>query len=105
MRSACCTADSRRSSKPDTSRIDSGAGGQSMLSVNVRSVRCPGVNRQITEFAVKKLFLTRPKSVKQTKLRKTRSNLETSQRKPEKTFHCSNVGMILCQMMKRRFAS
>jgi hypothetical protein len=75
-----------------------------MLSVNERSVRCPGVNRRITEFAVKKLVLTRPKSVKQTKLRKTKSNLETSQCEPEKTFRCSNIGMILFKMMKKQFA-
>jgi len=36
-----------------------------MLSVNERSVRCPGVSRRITEFAVKKLVLN-PTETRQT---------------------------------------
>jgi hypothetical protein len=36
-----------------------------MLSLNERSVQCPGVNRRITEFAVKKLVLN-PTEIRQT---------------------------------------
>ena len=55
-----------------------------MLSVNERSVRCPGVSRRITEFAVKKLVLN-PTETRQTdETEKTRANWDTASLAGEK---------------------